>query len=394
MSRKLARSAVLMGLMALLCLGDAASADAATFSNSSPITINDSANATPYPSAIAASGLGTSIADVDVTLNGFSHAYSDDVGIVLVAPSGAALLLMDGVGEGPATNATLTFDDSAAGQLAPKATPPATGTYKPTAYYTGDSFPAPGPLTVYGHPGPAGGNSATLASVFNGLNPNGTWNLFVRDFTGGDSGAIAGGWTLKISTTEDVPNPPVLSSTNPTSPAASLSPYVIGSADAGAAVTLYPTADCSGTKAASGTAAELASPGLRPTVLEATTTKFTATATVGPLTSACSAPISYTALSQKKVLPPAPPPVETSLGKSKINAVKDKAKFTFSASGGSGALSFECKLDKKPFKACTSPKKYSGLKVGKHTFEVRAKDSKGTVDPTPATRKFSIPKPK
>src|SRR5437870_4780263 len=65
------------------------------FTNSSPITINDASTATPYPSTITASGLGTSIpataGSVKVTLNGFSHTFPDDVGIVLVGPTGAAI---------------------------------------------------------------------------------------------------------------------------------------------------------------------------------------------------------------------------------------------------------------------------------------------------------------
>ena len=51
--------------------------------------------------------------------------------------------------------------------------------------------------------------------------------------------------------------------------------------------------------------------------------------------------------------------------------------------------SFECRLDNTaPSPACSSPKAYSGLAEGAHTFEVRAIDAAGNVDPTPATRSF------
>lgn len=50
---------------------------------------------------------------------------------------------------------------------------------------------------------------------------------------------------------------------------------------------------------------------------------------------------------------------------------------------------FECKLDRRPFKPCKSPKKYKKLKPGKHVFKVRAVKGKQT-DPTPAKRKFKI----
>ena len=50
---------------------------------------------------------------------------------------------------------------------------------------------------------------------------------------------------------------------------------------------------------------------------------------------------------------------------------------------------FECKLDRQKFKPCKSPKKYKGLKPGKHVFKVRAVKGKNA-DPTPAKRKFKI----
>jgi hypothetical protein len=51
---------------------------------------------------------------------------------------------------------------------------------------------------------------------------------------------------------------------------------------------------------------------------------------------------------------------------------------------------FKCKLDRKPFHKCKSPKTYHGLHPGKHTFKVKAIDSSGNVDPTPAKDKFTI----
>lgn len=51
---------------------------------------------------------------------------------------------------------------------------------------------------------------------------------------------------------------------------------------------------------------------------------------------------------------------------------------------------FECKLDKKPFKPCKSPKKYKRLKPGKHVFKVRATDTGGRVDPVAAKKKFRV----
>ncbi len=51
---------------------------------------------------------------------------------------------------------------------------------------------------------------------------------------------------------------------------------------------------------------------------------------------------------------------------------------------------FECRLDDGPFSPCTSPKVYSGLGTGSHTFWVRARDTAGNVDESPATRIWTI----
>ncbi len=67
---------------------------------------------------------------------------------------------------------------------------------------------------------------------------------------------------------------------------------------------------------------------------------------------------------------------------------KRTAKFKFVSSEPNST--FQCKLDKKPFKRCRSPKKYKRLKPGKHVFKVRAIDAAGNIDKTPAKRKFRV----
>jgi hypothetical protein len=71
----------------------------------------------------------------------------------------------------------------------------------------------------------------------------------------------------------------------------------------------------------------------------------------------------------------------------KTKHAKAKVKFTFKSS--EPGSTFECKLDKKKFKSCKSPKKLK-VKVGKHRFQVRATDAAGNTDPSPATRKFKV----
>ncbi len=64
------------------------------------------------------------------------------------------------------------------------------------------------------------------------------------------------------------------------------------------------------------------------------------------------------------------------------------ARFTFAATEAGSR--FQCKLDKKPWASCKSPKTYKKLKAGKHTFQVRAIDKAGNVDATPAKRTWRI----
>jgi hypothetical protein len=64
------------------------------------------------------------------------------------------------------------------------------------------------------------------------------------------------------------------------------------------------------------------------------------------------------------------------------------ASFTFSSS--EAGSTFECKLDSGAYALCTSPKSYSNVSRGSHTFSVRAKDGAGNVDPTPATRSWKV----
>jgi hypothetical protein len=51
---------------------------------------------------------------------------------------------------------------------------------------------------------------------------------------------------------------------------------------------------------------------------------------------------------------------------------------------------FECSLDTAPFAACSSPASYTGLGAGSHTFRVRATDTAGNTDPTPAQQTWTV----
>ncbi|HEY7256631.1 MAG TPA: hypothetical protein VH476_08090 [Solirubrobacterales bacterium] len=69
---------------------------------------------------------------------------------------------------------------------------------------------------------------------------------------------------------------------------------------------------------------------------------------------------------------------------------------SFAFSSSEPGSSFECRLDSNQdsaFAPCTSPQGYASLAFGAHTFEVRAIDEAENVDPTPASRSFTIEPP-
>jgi hypothetical protein len=63
--------------------------------------------------------------------------------------------------------------------------------------------------------------------------------------------------------------------------------------------------------------------------------------------------------------------------------------FTFSAN--EAGATFECSVDGAAFAPCTSPTEIGPLGAGTHTFDVRAKDTFGNTDATPAKRTVNLP---
>jgi len=82
-------------------------------------------------------------------------------------------------------------------------------------------------------------------------------------------------------------------------------------------------------------------------------------------------------------------PPQTTIGSGPSGTVATSgAAFTFASS--EAASSFSCMLDSGSWGSCTSPESYSGLPDGSHTFYVVAKDAVDNVDPTPASRTWTI----
>jgi hypothetical protein len=202
---RLRSSAPRVVLSGALCLA-AAAAQAQVFSNTAPIPIGDAGTigvAAPYPATITVSGFTGTITDLDVSLLGFVHTFPDDVDVMLVGPTGAAAVFLSDAGGNapvPGPGANLRFDDEGAAVI-PDGGPMVAGTFLPSSFTAGDTFPAPAPAPP--------GTSAL--SVFDGTDPNGVWSLYAVDDLGADVGAIQGGWSMDI-TTSTTPATPVSSS--------------------------------------------------------------------------------------------------------------------------------------------------------------------------------------
>jgi VCBS repeat-containing protein len=192
------RTVLLLSTMVVALLLASGVALAATFTNTSPIQIVDDGPANPYPSQINVQNLSGNITDVDLKLSGYSHVFPDDVGVLVVGPQGQKVLVMSDVGfTCDVSGIDLTFDDEATSSL-PDGCAITAGTYKPTqgtaqsgeGSHIDANFPSPAPAGPYG----------TQLSVFDGTEPNGTWSLYVLDDTDVETGQIANGWSLEITT--------------------------------------------------------------------------------------------------------------------------------------------------------------------------------------------------
>jgi subtilisin-like proprotein convertase family protein len=175
------------------------------FSNPAPIGLVESGvpptPASLYPSSVTVSGLtGWKVAKATVTLHGLSHTFPSDISMLLLGPQGQGAFLMaqtGGQNRYSVTNLTLTLDDDATNPL-PIYTSLSSGTFRPTDGYLVLGYPH----FPYDFPTPApagNSNSPALLSAFKNTDPNGVWSLFVVDDSAGDTGSIAGGWSLSVT---------------------------------------------------------------------------------------------------------------------------------------------------------------------------------------------------
>jgi Ca2+-binding RTX toxin-like protein len=193
---------------------------------------------------------------------------------------------------------------------------------------------------------------STAVSNFSGANSDG---FDYGDYAGADAagGLFFPSWTdnraahggdaeLYMLTPDVVPPPPpaapTLNDTDPNSPANDNQPEVKGIAEAGSTVDIYTNALCTGTLVATGTAAQLLSPGITVTVADNSTTTFFATATNTGGTSSCSAGLTYIEVTPPPSTGPAPPTPPTTGPAAVVATCKGKAA-TIVGTNGNDVLS-------------------------------------------------------
>ena len=82
-----------------------------------------------------------------------------------------------------------------------------------------------------------------------------------------------------------------------------------------------------------------------------------------------------------------PPETTITSGPSGVTT-STSASFGFNSS--EAGSTFTCSLDGGAYSSCSSPKSYSALSAGTHTFRVKARDAAGNEDATPAARTWEI----
>jgi hypothetical protein len=222
------------------------------------------------------------------------------------------------------------------------------------------------------------------------------------------------------------PPAPKLQSTNPASPGESTTPKILGQSAVSTDIKIYKTANCSGEQAldpsgepAGGSSEELVTTGIQVVVPAGSTTTFYATAEAEGFISPCSTGISYT---QQAAEPPPPPPGGGSgggddgkgggskKGRPKFHSGgipfvtpetritfgpafktrRRKVVFRFFDATGQPGTRFICRIDRRRWGSCDSPKRLRRLGRGRHTFRVKAVNAAGTWEDGQTRRRFKV----
>jgi hypothetical protein len=85
----------------------------------------------------------------------------------------------------------------------------------------------------------------------------------------------------------------------------------------------------------------------------------------------------------------APETTFTKVPRKRIETAKARVRVRFAFTASEPNSSFECKLDKKPLAACSSPRVLK-VKPGRHRFSVQSTDQLENTDATPAVHRFRV----
>jgi hypothetical protein len=158
----------------------------------------------PYPSNIFVASLPGVTNLVTLNLNNYASTLPNDFDSLLVGPAGTGTSAIDFFsrvgGTNNVSNVNLTFAD-AAGSSVGTLTSSTSPTVRMTSGSGTSTWPGPAPGSfVYAAP-----QGSALLSVFNSMNSNGTWSLYMQNTVNGAYGGV-GAWCTNLTQT-----PPVLS---------------------------------------------------------------------------------------------------------------------------------------------------------------------------------------
>ena len=172
------------------------------FSNNDPIDIGpDMGDATPYPSCITVPEqcglIGDFPSSVQVTLDGFRHQKPMEVEILLVGPDGTKCMIMGRVGGieevGFGQIILIIFSDGALNEIPTDSFPENTLSFKPSCL-----------LCDFNGSDVSGHDLPKQLSIFNGMDAQGDWCLYVYDSSISDGGNLINGWTITFILTQSL----------------------------------------------------------------------------------------------------------------------------------------------------------------------------------------------
>ncbi len=159
----------------------------------SQISIPD--NSPAATSSLVVSGITGTVQCVNATLEGFNHPNPYNLAALLAGPDDLKITLFDNASTTTINDGSFTFTD-ASKLLFPAYGPTPNGTYRPTSFELSSHQLTNAPSSY---------EPAYSMTEFSGVPSNGTWNLFVEDFTSGNTGSISS-WALDFTSVDCTDN--------------------------------------------------------------------------------------------------------------------------------------------------------------------------------------------